>query len=664
MDFKKNNILSVLYIGLLVFMLFWGYNQVFWTQSDPTLTLKNEQACYDAFAIYTFAKVIHQEHVHPQEVYETLWGPLPYYLYALGLDVFGEKLSSIREVVAFFSGIWGAIIFFILYFSTKKPTFSFFIALLFIPFSGHINFHANRGYAHFYTFIFQALCLLGMLHYVRKPRMWLLALIGIILGVSFEFKYELSLLALLAVLMSLYIFEGAEAYKNLKSGALAGKQDRRYLTFRISKIIPLILAFLYSGYLIRQGFLAQILYIFWMACGILLVFELVLMLLACKSPRKIEYRPSSFYLRIMTVVLPFLFIICAFFIHLWFATGTQIAKESLLQLFGTSNQITRMKLCSPAMSEENALYFAYAHPITVEQVALWCICAILIYAIFFFIKDISLRGLITASGIFAVFIALMIKNVALLSMYYFTAIISVALWAIFLYALWKSRMDFLLPEFMVFLSFIMFGTLSLLRESASLDLHVWSLFPPLIGCILLLMHRDAFAREFSWLKAGSLIAIFYFAILNWAQVETWNLLRCQDATNTYYKAVDSEFDLLIPVETASQLQMMKRYFYDNLGKDEYIFIFSGHFYPYLFTPNGIPMRRLNSFQNANYYDEERMRSLFKNKNIKFVLFSVGGTAYNSDRAIANFPKLYAYISQKYSKTDTQFLNFVVYKRKE
>jgi len=652
-------------LTFLVFMIFWGYNHLFWTKLDPTLSLTDEQACFDAFGLYTFAKLVHHEHIHPQEVAETLWGPLPYYLYAIGLDIFGEKLSSIREVIAFFSGIWGAIIFLILYFSSKNIFLSFFITLFFIPFSGHLNFHANRGYAHFYTFILQTISLFIILLYSQKRKILFLIFIGLMQGISFGFKYELSLLGLLATLMSLCLFETIEAYNYVKEERNPDSYDMKSFVLRIIKLLPLILILLYSAHLIYTGFLPLILFIFWTACFGILFLELNLCWTLWQKKTNPHTGMRSLIINTLAVLTPFSLVILFLFLHLWQATSLQVAKDYFMQLADTSTQIYRMGLSSPAFSGSNLTYFMNTHPISISQIITWCLYAFAISLMLFFVRDIIISGIISGFTLFILFKILGINQINIFSIYYFITAISLFLWLYLLSRIYKSEIKDLSLGFVVCLCFLAAGSLSLLRESGSLDLNVWSMLPPLIGSIIFLTYSTTvFSKKINWIKTFCFIAIFYFAAASWLRIERLNLLylRAIPAGNNF-KMVDSEFDLFMPAETAVELQKMKKYFQENLGNNEYIFIFSDHVYPYIFTPNGSPTKYLISFQTPNKIKEQRMLELFRTKKIKYVLFSNGIIAYNSIKAAESFPDIYAFISMNYLKTENHFMNFIVYQRK-
>ncbi len=657
------------YISILVFLVYWGYNHSFWTQCDPTLVPQNEQASYDAFGLYTYAKVVHREHIHPQRVFSTLWGELPFYVYSMGIGVFGERFSSIREVFALFSGLWGAVIFLIVWLATKRPTLSFFVALIFIPFSGHVNFHANRGYAHFYTFIFQALSLYFMLLYSKRKRRWLLAAVGLIQGISFGFKYELSLLGLSAALMVLYALETVEAYNYVitESGHIGC--GLKYRALRIAKFLSLFLVFVASFYFVRLGFLSYLLLVFWIGCFAMLLFELRLMRAIRQQPDKpgAPGRPyngiSGLGKDIFALVAPFALVIVLLFVHMWQATNFEVARNYFIQLTNTSSQIAQMNLSSLAnQADYNLMYFLSSHPFTLPQIVTWFFGAFLAYWVLFFIKDMISRGILIGFSLFAVFAVLKIDQIYILSMFYFISAVSLLLWAYFLDLVRRSEIKRLPPELIVYLCFMAVGSLSLLRESASFDLNIWSMLPALIGSLAFVVYSPSIgSNKSTYLKTMCLAAVFYFAAVAWFQIEAVNMVFYRFMPQGRLMAIDREFDLLIPKETAVPLREMKEYFQANLGKDEYIFIFSDHIYPYIFTPGGLPCEYLASFQVPDKKREDRMLLLLRTKKIKYVLFSCGMAAYNSELAARNYPKLYDFISKNYVKTDKQFLNFVVYR---
>lgn len=658
---KKRSLPLIILLGYifnLIFIIFWGYNHILWTKSDPTLF--DEQACFDAFGIYTTAKIMHQKNIHPQQVCETLWGPLPYYLYAKGMDIFGERLSSIRKTTAFFSGYWGGFIYLIIFFATRRPVFSFFITLLFIPFSGHINFAANRGYAHFYTFIMQALSMLIMLIYTQRKRIWLLVLIGMIQGFSFGFKYELSLLGLFATLMALYLFEIFETYDNLiKTQSFSG-QKNNFLTLRIIKILPLMLIIIYTIYLAMSSFLPVVLLIFWLACIVILFFEFKLIGDFRKRPVFVKDALRPLMINILAVSVPFILAIIFWFLHLWQNAGLQIAKEYFMNLVNISGSVARMRFSSQTFSANNLTYFIINHPIIFSQVIGFCAYAFISSWVLFFIKDIIIKGITVGLTVFILFETFQIPQINLFSIYYFIAAMSIFLWLYFLNIIRKPQAYDIAKELVVYLCFLAVGSLSLLRESASLDLNVWSMLPPLLGILFFLTSSPIFSKAVTWVKTASFSAIFYFVAVGWLNVESLNYIYSIAMPPGKFQTVDSEFDLLIPKETALGLQQMKSYFQQHLGSDEYIFVFSDHIYPYLFTRIGVPTDRIISFQAPNKQKETRMLQLFRAKKIKYVLFSNGVVAYNSAMAAKMFPELHDFIAKNYTKTNKSFLNFVVY----
>jgi hypothetical protein len=659
---KKGN--KILYFLVLIFCTYWAYNHIFWTGADFTLIPLNEQALFDAFGIYSYSKAVYIQHIHPLRVGETLWGPLPYYLYAIGLKIFGVHLSSIREVTAFFSGYWGAILYLILCFATKRPLVSFLIILPLIPFSGHINFHANRGYAHFYNFLIQATSLFLMLHHAKTRRRFLLLLVGLLQGISFGFKYEMSLIGLLAAFMVLFIFEAIDAESNMEK--IKDKKGPNYkgLIIRLPKLLFLGLLFLYTLNLVRAGFLGQILVILWAAILAISFLELRLVKACWDGRLKDLSTIRALALNAAVLFMPFFICILLFFLHLWQMTDFKMAVDFFEQLANTPGQLTRMALSSSTFGANNAAYFWNAHSLSFPQVFIFFLVSYLVALCAPFLKNIAAKGLVAGIFVGIVFTILRIPNIKMLSMYHFMAAFSLLAWVYFIHVIHKSRLKNLQQQYVIYICFMAAGSLSLLRETASLDLNVWSVLPPVLGYIAFIAYSPYFSnRVFKWIAFWGFITVFYFAALNWVQVEKLNLVNANTKKVGLVKTVDDEIDLLMPADSADEMRKMKEYFSENLFRDEDIFVFSDHTVPYIFAPNGFPWPYMISFQVADTKKEERMLRLFREKKIKYVLISIGIKAYNSKTAAEMFPRLADYMVKNYVFTGKGFLNFLVYRKK-
>jgi len=651
----------VIYLLLLVFCVFWVYNHALWTKCDPTID--DEQAMFDAFGIYTFAKVMHQEHIHPLKVGQTLWGFLGYYVYEVGIKVFGERLSSVREVLAFFSGVWAVLIYLIFYISTKRPIMSFFITLIFIPFSTHINFHANRGYAHFYNFLLQDLSLLMMLLYARRKRILFLVLTGLIQGVAFGFKYEFSMLGLFAAFLTLYVLEAMETSRNTVREKSQAKPEGGYAAFRFFKIAILCFILLGTFQLVRMGFLSQIFFVFWASCLVLLVFEAKLTAGVLKGAIKPTGAGRSFFLKAAVLLGAFVLCVILWFLHMWAMTDLATAKNFFMQIANTSNQVTRMSYSSSTFGVKQFSFFWRMHRISFIQLLVWGIGAAAFSMAFMRLRNTIVRGIIIGALIIVVFAALSVPHLKIASIYYFMAAISVLLWLFFAKAIKESNAKGIPLEFAVFLCFLSAGSLSLLRETSSVDLNVWAVFPGLIGVLAFMTYSPFFIRRVGWLKAFGFTALFYFAFLNWVKTEWMNFVYC-GPQSPGFKNAGKEFDLYMPVKTSYDLIMMRVFLKTNVRGGEYIFVFNDHSYPYILSPTGFVTKPLITFQMPDEEQEKRMLNLFKSKNIKYVLYSEGIPAYNSDRASLFFHDLSSYIEKNYMNTGLRFLNFSIWENKE
>ncbi len=171
---------------VLVFGLFFIPEILFYT--CPRLPLYHNLYFSDLNSIYYTSLLV--ANGHPPEVVNMhdYWLPLPYYINALGLLLFGKSVLGLYAISAAASGVQGVIFWGLLReFVSRK------LAYLILPFFTFLTAKvANLGYAAMYTAVFALAASLVFIRYLRLGGWWRLAGAGLLLGLAYCCKFEIS----------------------------------------------------------------------------------------------------------------------------------------------------------------------------------------------------------------------------------------------------------------------------------------------------------------------------------------------------------------------------------------------------------------------------------------------------------------------------------------
>lgn len=640
--------------GALVFLAFWGYEHTFWTTYDPTLGADAEQPLFDALGIYTISKQIHRHGVHSEAVVQNLWGTMPYYCYAAGMAVFGEHLSTVRKVIALASGFWGLVLFAVVLGETRKASTALLLALVLMPFAGHLNF-VNRGYASFFTFLLNVVSLLAMRHYAQDRRSRWLALAGLAPGVGFAFKYELSLIGLAGTFMALYALEALDA---------AGSRNSLPPAARCVKTALLAAPFLIGAFLVSIGMRLHLFILLGWSCLILAALEVKILLAGrggAAGDMSALLRPIR---QVACVAVPFVACVGFWFAHIWQMEGLDAAVAYFARISGTATQVREMGLCSPAFSDPE--YFQRVHPLPWTHLGLWLAAGgggALLAAGRFGRRHPLVTAALLGLALIPLFHWLLGNQIHSFSMYYFTAGTAFGLWAAWGSQTLRKGAGPTTARMAVYLCFLAAGSLGLLRESGSLDHDVWPTLPPLLGALLLACREESARRSAAGFHLSGLAAVFYFTFLLWGRVESQVIWT--DTLDAQMKKVDEEIDLKIPPATAAELRRLRGYIARRLGPTDELYVFSPHIFPYLYTADrGLFVRRMPNPPFVRPDDEDRLIEAIRRKRPPVVLYSHGIVPYRSDRMAGIYPRLARLLDDMYAPTDNRFLNFVAHERRD
>ncbi len=658
-------LLPVVLCALAAFLVFWGYEHAFWTTYDPTLD--GEEHFFNTVGIHVIAKAIHRFHIHSETVTQNLWGPLPYYLCAVGMEVFGEHLSTVRKVLAILSGFWGLILFRIIQTELRRPILALFLALAFIPFSGHVNF-MNRGQAGFHTFMLASCSMLLLLRYTQSGKNSLLWWIGGVQGIAFGIKYELSLLGLASVFMTLYVLETVQTLSRFQtetSGVSSSSTLSAVPLPRVVKMVFLLVPLVLSAFLIRFGIYPHLFLLFWLSSAAILFLEVKILFVARKNKFEIPNCLGALSQNALRVLVPWGGVILFWFLHLWHMTDLGIATAYFKEISNVSEVMRRMGLVSPTFSDSQ--YFWRVHPIEMSQILFWTFLVLTYtWALWRFASQLPffLQGLLAGLATLVSLACIGSAQIHTFSIYYFLILISIGLWISWL-SNWKEMVGAQEPalRLVVYLCFLAIGSLGLLREAGSLDHNLWPMLPPLLGALLACTFP---LKPTGRLPIGYAVAfsvLFYFVWVYWGRIESQVLNDRQLAAEMI--PVDEELDLAIPRKAALDLREMRAFFQEHLASGDKIYVFSGHHFPYLFSMhNGLTAENLPHYHSASPRHQERLLHALKTENVKFVLFSEGIPSYNSEPIKKFYPALHQYILDHYSDTGRRLAGFLaVYARR-
>lgn len=171
---------------VLVFGFFFIPEILFYT--CPRLPIYHNLYFSDLNSIYYTSLLV--ANGHPPEVVNMhdYWLPLPYYINALSLLVFGKSVFGLYVVSAAASGVQGVVIFALL-----REFVSRRLAYLILPFFTFLTAKvANLGYAAMYTAVFALAASLVFIRYLRAGGRGRLAGAGLLLGLAYCCKFEIT----------------------------------------------------------------------------------------------------------------------------------------------------------------------------------------------------------------------------------------------------------------------------------------------------------------------------------------------------------------------------------------------------------------------------------------------------------------------------------------
>lgn len=580
----------------------------------------------DAGGIFYGAQVVERGGVVNRDYY-TFWGPWPYYYHALFLDMFGDKLSSVKYAIVFFDGLFALILYLIFRLIAGRGIA--FAAALCLSFFGQRFAYGGHGYVSFYTLTLGWLAFFLFLLYTRKRLGWMLILAGFIAGSGYGFKFNYALYIIAGIGVLLYL-------RMLLSG---------------SSKVPTVLLMLIPSALLAIAIMAFMMgMIFLFAVPVALCGALLFCIQGNRPPGMGD--AVSFYKETVYYGLGVMLGVGAVFVYYAGAIDIGTAVRLL-------NPVGRA-LSAKGFSTQFADYYHSAGQI-LEKLEPFAVIALLAFSLLMAITGYGIihfymrtcRGKIfrekwISRSVVAFFFIISVFHLCC-SVYFrpgnyadsllwsFYWVMPLALIVVSLRdTRWVTRNRDAV-YFCVFGAFLMLSNFPLIGPNVNL----WGGFIAFSGCLFLFVSRLDYRTRYRLLLQLGCLSFFSLYISTFVRDELYGLVERHRMITTGKAVIMDEerCDVYVPQSFAREMQALKRYVQERTSSDERIFVASAFpiIYPLTDRYSDLSLPVLWEGYNAPEQQEEIV-SYLKDAPIRLVV------AYE-DRKDAGFGNLEALKTQ-------------------